>query len=87
MPEDNSSKFVWFTAGLAIGATVALLYAPASGEETRRKIRKKAEEGRESLAQSGKELVDRSRELYDKGRQIADDAAEMFERGRKLVQG
>ena len=87
MSEDNTPKFVWVTAGLAIGATIALLYAPASGEETRRKIRKRTEEGREALSQSGKEVLDRGRDLYDKGRRIADDAAEMFERGRKLVQG
>jgi len=87
MSQDNTSRFVWFTAGVAIGASIALLYAPASGAETRQKIRKKTEDGREAVSQSGKELLDRGRDLYDKGRRIADDAAEMFERGRKLVQG
>jgi gas vesicle protein len=87
MSEDDAGKFLWFVAGAAIGATVALLYAPASGEVTRRKIVKKAEGGRETLADTGKEIVDRGRELYGKGRQLADEAAEMFERGRKLVHG
>jgi len=36
--EDNTSKLVWFLAGAAIGSAIALLYAPASGDETRRKI-------------------------------------------------
>ena len=30
--EEYGGKVVWFMAGIAIGATVALLYAPASGE-------------------------------------------------------
>jgi gas vesicle protein len=84
---DNSSKIVWFVAGAAIGAAVALLYAPYSGAELRRKIGEKADEGREALSESGRELVGRGRELYDKGRRIADEAADVFERGRKLVQG
>ena len=87
MSEANSSKLVWFVAGAALGAAIALLYAPAPGTETRRRIGLKTQEGREALVESGKELFDRGRELYDKGRQIADEAADLFERGRKLVQG
>lgn len=87
MSGDNTSKLVWFFAGAAIGTAVALLYAPKSGEETRHTISKRTGEGREALAESGKELFDRSRDLYDKGRKIADEAADMFDRGRKLVEG
>jgi gas vesicle protein len=85
--EDYGSKVVWFMAGIAIGATVALLYAPASGEQTRRTIAKKSKEGREALADSGKEMLERGKEMYEKGRKMADDAADMFERGRKIVEG
>jgi len=85
--EDYGGKVVWFVAGIAIGATIALLYAPESGEVTRRKIAKKTEQGRAALADSGKEMLDRGKEMYEKGRRLADDAAEMFERGRKIVEG
>jgi gas vesicle protein len=78
---------VWFLAGAAIGAAVALLYTPQSGAETRRKLGEKTAEGKEALTGSGKEFLDRTRDLYDKGRQIADEAADMFDRGRNLVQG
>lgn len=84
--QDNGAKVVWFMAGIAIGATIALLYAPASGEVTRRKIARKTEQGRAALADSGREMLDRGREMYEKGRRLADDAAEMFERGRKIVE-
>jgi gas vesicle protein len=87
MAEDNTSRFVWFLSGVAIGAAVALLYTPQSGEETRRKIGARAGAGRDALAGSGKEMFDQGKELYEKGRQIADEAAELFDRGRKLVQG
>ena len=86
MREDDSTKAVWFLTGAAIGAAIALLYAPQSGEETRRLIKKKAGEGSEQLTSQGREFVDRGRELYDKGRVMADEAAEMFERGRRMVQ-
>jgi gas vesicle protein len=74
-------------AGIAIGATVALLYAPASGEVTRRKIVRGTKESREAIADSGREMLERGKEMYEKGRKMADDAAEMFERGRKIVEG
>ena len=83
----DSSRALWFVAGVAIGATVALLVAPYSGEETRRRIGRKAAEGRDALADTGRELVDKGRDLYDKGRKIADEAADLFDRGRRIVQG
>ena len=85
--EDNGNKLAWFLAGAAIGATVALLYAPQSGRDTRKYIRKKTDEGREVLAGAGKDILDRSREVYDKGRKIAEEAGEYLERGRRLVTG
>ncbi|MEP7364621.1 MAG: YtxH domain-containing protein [Acidobacteriota bacterium] len=86
MASDNS-KVIWFTAGVALGATISLLFAPASGEETRRMIRGRANEGRDRLADKGKDLMEHGRNLYDKGRQIADEAADLFDRGRKMVEG
>jgi gas vesicle protein len=83
---DSGDKVIWFVAGIAIGATIALLYAPASGEVTRRKIAKKTEKGRAAISDSGKEMLERGKDMYEKGRRLADDAAEMFERGRKIVE-
>ena len=39
------------------------------------------------MNQTGKEVVEKSREIFDRGKQIADDAADLFERGRRLVRG
>lgn len=84
---DFSENLIWFVAGAALGASIALLYAPASGKTTRRYLSDKTKQGREVLGQTSREVVDRGRELYEKGKKIADDAAELFDRGRELMEG
>lgn len=91
MAQDNGDKLVWFVAGVAIGATVALLYAPQSGTATRRMISKKAKRSSAAVADAvsgaGRDLMDKGRDLYEQGRRVADEAAELFERGRRIVEG
>ena len=84
---DKSDRLLWFFAGAALGATVALLYAPQAGKDTRRYLGKKAREGREVVSDASRDALDKGRELYKKGRKMADDAADLFERGRRLVEG
>jgi gas vesicle protein len=83
---ENDGRFLWFLAGAAIGASVALLYAPKSGKDTRRLIGRKARHSGEAVADIGRDLFEKGRDLYEKGLQVADDAAELFERGRRLVE-
>ena len=58
------SVLLAFAVGALAGAAVALLYAPASGEDTRRKLAEKAREGRDNLAAA----VERGREVYEQVR-------------------
>ncbi|BDC47846.1 hypothetical protein F183_A01620 [Bryobacterales bacterium F-183] len=81
----QGDQALWFFAGAALGATIALLYAPQSGDETRRKIRKAARRGADQIAESGKEIAEMGRQLYERGLQLSDDASAMFERGKKLI--
>jgi gas vesicle protein len=85
--EDSGIILAWFLVGAAVGASVALLYAPQSGRDTRKLIAKKTQKSKEALADSSKDVLDRGRELYERGREFADEAAELFERGRKAVRG
>ncbi len=54
------SVLLAFLLGAVSGAAVALLYAPASGRETRQYIGEKAREGRERAA----EAVEKGREAF-----------------------
>jgi gas vesicle protein len=85
--EEYTSNAMWFVAGAAVGATLALLFAPTTGRQTRRKIRHVARRGGIALERTGVDLMGKSKDLYEKGRSMADEAAEMFERGKKLVEG
>lgn len=87
MARDNGNFLVWFTAGAAIGATIALLYAPQTGRDTRRYLGKKTKQGREVLADASGDIAEKSKELFEKGRRMADDAADLFERGRRIIEG
>lgn len=85
MEDDYSGSVLWFVAGAAIGASIAILFAPASGDETRGLIAKKTSAGRDALTESGNDMMDRGRELFDRARKLTDEAADMFDKGRKLV--
>ena len=58
-------------AGAAIGAAVALMFAPRSGHEMRRVIRKRADGLRETAGDVIDDTTNQlSRELWRRGRQI-----------------
>ncbi len=48
MADNVGSKVSYFLVGLGVGALVGVLFAPKSGEETRRFLSDKADEGREA---------------------------------------
>jgi gas vesicle protein len=68
-----------FLLGAVSGAAVALLYAPATGEETREYLGQKAREGRQRAA----EAADRGRQAVTQGRETLANA---IERGREAYQ-
>lgn len=49
-PETSFYFFLGISIGLVVGASAGLLFAPATGEKTRRMLRKKAEKGGQYLA-------------------------------------
>jgi len=65
--DNGASVLLAFLAGAAVGAAVALLYAPATGEETRDYLGQRAREGRDraaDAARQGRELLNRQRESF-----------------------
>jgi gas vesicle protein len=83
MSDNNgSTNILFFLAGAAVGAAVALLYAPQSGKKTREFISNKAEEGKDYLVDRSKELREQAEEYVEKGKGIV---SEQLERGKDLV--
>ena len=84
MPYDDNGAgtvVVAFVLGALTGAAVALLMAPASGEETRRIIADKAREGRDragEAARQGREIINRQKEnlntAFERGREAYEQA-------------
>ena len=68
-----------FLLGAVSGAAVALLYAPATGEETREYLGQKAREGRQRAG----EAAERGRQAINQGRETLANA---IERGREAYQ-
>ena len=68
-----------FLLGAVSGAAVALLYAPATGRETREYLGEKAREGRERAA----EAAEKGRQAVTQGRETLTSA---IERGREAYQ-
>lgn len=85
--EEYTNNVLWFLAGAALGATLALLFAPAPGRVTRRKIRHVGRKGMIAAERVGEDLMEKGRDMYEKGKHLADEAAELFDRGKKLVEG
>jgi gas vesicle protein len=86
MAQDNDgNSLAWFLAGAAIGAAIALLYAPQPGRETREAIRRRALEERDRLAKTGRDAMERGRELYERGKGLADEASQRFEKGKEAA--
>jgi len=80
MAKDNSgSIMVAFVIGALTGAAVALLYAPASGEETRELLAQKAREGKAKA----RDAMDQGREYYNSQRE---NLATAVERGREAFE-
>jgi gas vesicle protein len=90
MSDRDGSSFVWFLAGLGLGALVGVLYAPRAGSETREELRARAEQGRDYVASRAREARDQASGWVDKGRDVVNQQKDQFraayEAGRQAYQ-
>jgi len=90
MSDSNSNSFLWFLAGLGIGAAAGVLYAPRSGDETRQALRSRAEDGREFVRDRARQAREQASTWADRGREVLNQQKEQFrsayEAGRAAYQ-
>lgn len=77
-PSDHSTASTAITflfIGLGVGALAALLFAPRSGRQMRKLLRRKYEDA-----------VEQADVLMDRGSQLFERGSELFERGSEFAQ-
>jgi gas vesicle protein len=78
MAEREGNTFLWFLAGLGVGAVVGVLYAPRSGDETRDVIRSKAQEGSDRARQQARRAREQASDWMDRGSDVINQQRERF---------
>ena len=68
MADNDGGGFLWFLAGLGIGAALGILYAPRTGEATRQQIREAAEQSRDVVRERARQAKEQAGTWADKGR-------------------
>jgi gas vesicle protein len=76
--ENGASKLGVFLVGLGLGAILALLFAPRSGEETRGIIAKKAEEGRDFVKMKTEEMKKQAEDAVEKGKDLVNKQKDLL---------
>jgi gas vesicle protein len=90
MADRDGNSFLWFLAGLGVGAVVGVLYAPRSGDETREVLRSKAQEGADRARQQARRAREQAGDWIDRGRDVLNEQGDRFrsayEAGRQAYQ-
>ncbi len=83
----DKSGFSSFLLGLGVGIGIGMLFAPKSGEDTRRLIKDKTGEGTDYLKQQATGLRDTAGDLIAKGKEALgrqkESIAEAMEAGKQ----
>ena len=84
---NSGSLLLGFALGAVVGAAVALLYAPAAGEQTRRKLARRARETQEraaEVARQGRQFVEENLSgAVERGREILEEGREAYRQTRR----
>ena len=101
MDEDYKKIALAFLIGGAVGAGIALLYAPQSGRDTRKDIAKTAkrikketvdlvEDAVDSINDFASDVKDKVSDVIDRGKELSDDAKKEvlknLEHGQKVIE-
>ena len=70
MITNGESKFPYFPVGMGLGAIAGLLFAPRSGEETRKYLRERSTKGLDTLNQQAGKLLETADGIVKKGKEF-----------------
>ena len=79
---DNSKTVVALIAGLAAGAALGVLFAPASGEETTDKLSRSLKDLKDKVMDRASDEINRLAQLKD---ELTDKAKEKFSTSKEEV--
>jgi gas vesicle protein len=74
--EKTSGSVSSFVLGLAVGAGIALLVAPRSGEETRRDLRRRARQMRSAAQEAAEDFTDSMVDRYEHAKRTVEEKIE-----------
>ncbi|AKL97565.1 YtxH domain-containing protein [Endomicrobium proavitum] len=87
---DKKDALLAFIVGGVIGAAIGILYAPKSGKETRKDIKKLGDEFADTVGDLSDEVKETGRKIYEEGREKVlskrDKISEALEAGKKAFE-
>lgn len=87
---DNKGMFFAFLLGGIVGAAVGILYAPRSGKETRKSIKRLSEDIVDNVNNFGEDIAKTGKKIYEEGREkilsSRDKVSEAFDVGKKAFE-
>jgi gas vesicle protein len=78
----GGDKFIYFLVGGFVGATVALLFSPKTGEQTREFLENKYKEGSERLSETARQGKER---VSEKSLEMAGRVTENINKGKEVL--
>jgi gas vesicle protein len=63
---EQQAKYAgWFAVGAGLGAALALLFAPSSGEQTRKRLKDKVSRTKQQISESVEDITDELEEARE----------------------
>jgi gas vesicle protein len=85
-PMDDDKRLSYFFLGIGLGVAAGILFAPKAGDETRRLLRDKADEGKDYIRRRGEEFRSQATETAESVLGRSRETAEsILERGRETL--
>ena len=78
----GGDKFIYFLVGGFVGASVALLFSPKTGEQTRELLENKYKEGAERLSKTARQGKER---VTEKSLEMAEQVTENINKGKGIL--